>query len=269
MFYMDVRYEGGLHGATSRMEPDLILTDDLDLIVSDSSTNRTVAYMGHLSTLIQWHEDDPVSEEERHRNNVIESYQRNRNPFIDHPEWVACIFQGQCDGGVEPPPASTTPWINEIHYDNASSDADEGIEIAGSAGTSLDGYTLIGYNGSSGSMYKSVSLDGVIPDLGGGGGTRWFDISGLQNGGPDGIVLMDKDGIVLQTLSYEGTFTAADGPAEGSTFEDIGIAESSSTPLGTSLQLIGTGCAYDAFTWSDGKVRTPDARNDGQMFDCQ
>lgn len=36
-----------------------------------------------------WHKLDPVSDVERQRNDIIyTNYQRNRNPFIDHPEWV-------------------------------------------------------------------------------------------------------------------------------------------------------------------------------------
>jgi endonuclease I len=95
--YMDVRYEGGTHGITSFTEPDLILTDDNDLI-SDSATgyNESVAYMGMLSDLLLWHEQDPVDDDERRRNEVVYSYQGNRNPFVDHPEWVGCVFSGDC-----------------------------------------------------------------------------------------------------------------------------------------------------------------------------
>ncbi len=37
------------------------------------------------NTLLRWNEDDPVSDEERRRNDVIEKIQGNRNPFIDDP----------------------------------------------------------------------------------------------------------------------------------------------------------------------------------------
>ncbi|MEZ4824938.1 MAG: endonuclease [Bacteroidia bacterium] len=39
--------------------------------------------------LYQWHLQDPVSAKEIDRNNGIETYQGNRNPYIDHPDWVA------------------------------------------------------------------------------------------------------------------------------------------------------------------------------------
>jgi len=81
MFYMDVRYEGDVSG-----EVDLQLTDNASLIQTGAP------YMGLLSTLLEWHEADPVDDIERNRNNFIFTKQLNRNPFIDHPEWVECIF---------------------------------------------------------------------------------------------------------------------------------------------------------------------------------
>lgn len=96
MFYMDVRYEGGTHGVTGAAEPDLRLTDNASLI-QPTSGNASVAYMGLLSVLLQWHQQDPVDEAERLRNEVIYSYQKNRNPFIDHPQWAACLYQNQCN----------------------------------------------------------------------------------------------------------------------------------------------------------------------------
>lgn len=96
LLYMDVRYEGGTHGVTGAAEPNLILTDDPGLIQS-SGSNLSVAYMGRLADLLQWHAEDPVDDKERLRNEAVYSYQGNRNPFIDHPEWAACIFQNQCN----------------------------------------------------------------------------------------------------------------------------------------------------------------------------
>ena len=44
------------------------------------------------STLKQWNELDPVDDLERNRNEYVYSKQGNRNPFIDHPEWVNTVL---------------------------------------------------------------------------------------------------------------------------------------------------------------------------------
>ena len=163
-------------------------------------------------------------------------------------------------------PAAEYAFINEIHYDNASSDVGEAIEVAGTAGLDLAGWSLVLYNGNGGASYGTTSLSGIIPNQQNGFGTLAFAISGIQNGAPDGVALVNAEDTVIQFVSYEGSFVAADGPATGMTSEDIGVAETSSTPAGYSLQLIGTGFAYADFTWSDAIAETFGAINTGQSF---
>src|SRR5512138_2634416 len=85
--------------------------------------------------------------------------------------------------------APTAVFINEIHYDNVSTDAGEAIEIAGPAGTDLTGWSLVLYNGSGGASYNTTALSGLIPDLGDGYGVVVinYPVNGVQNGSPDGI----------------------------------------------------------------------------------
>jgi uncharacterized protein len=149
------------------------------------------------------------------------------------------------------PTDGTTVFVNELHYDNAGTDTGEFIEIAGPAGTDLGAWSLVLYNGANGSVYDTRSLSGVLPDQQGGYGTLDVDYpsNGIQNGAPDGIALVHGDEVV-QFLSYEGTLTAAEGPAEGRTSTDIGVGQGSSTPVGSSLELRGTGTTYDAFDWA-------------------
>ncbi|GAB3350435.1 endonuclease [Lysobacter tyrosinilyticus] len=84
VMYMAIRYEGGVD-QNGQSEPDLELTDDRSKIVI---TSASPAYMGLMSTLLAWHQADPPDAGERARNEVIYSFQGNRNPFIDHPEWA-------------------------------------------------------------------------------------------------------------------------------------------------------------------------------------
>ncbi len=79
IFYMSVRYEGTDYNL-----------EILDQVLLKGSKEPTI---GKLSTLIRWHKEDPVDNWERQRNHVIYTkYQKNRNPFIDHPEWVSLIW---------------------------------------------------------------------------------------------------------------------------------------------------------------------------------
>ncbi len=265
LMYLDVRYEGGTHGVTGKSEPDLILTNDQNLINASNTGSNTFGanYMGILDTLIEWHEDDPTDSREQFRNDVIFIYQENRNPFIDHPEWVTTLFGS---AGNPAPPPGATPWINEIHYDNSSSDVNEAVEIAGTSGTSLSGYKVIGYNGNGGGTYKTVNLSGTIPNQQAGLGTLNFSFSSMQNGAPDGLALVDDTGTVLEFISYEGSFTATNGDANGMTSVSIGVKETSSTPAGNSLQLGGTGSERSDFTWQTHRAHTRGLKNSGQTF---
>ncbi len=163
---------------------------------------------------------------------------------------------------------NATVWINEIHYDNAGTDVDEFIEIAGPAGEDLTGWSIVRYNGANGLMYGTSTLSGTIPDLGSSGFgvvSVLYPVDGIQNGAPDGIALVDN-GTLVQFLSYEGTLTATDGPANTVTSTDIGVAEASTTPVGQSLQLAGSGSTYGDFTWSTPGAGTRGSANTGQTF---
>ena len=165
----------------------------------------------------------------------------------------------------EPEPANSIVFINEIHYDNSGSDTGEGIEIAGTAGTDLSAYSIVLYNGADQEADDTIDLSGILPDQMGGYGTLEFYISGIQNGSPDGFALVKGDE-VIQFLSYEGDFTAADGPAAGMLSTDIGVAESSSTPEGFSLQLKGEGSYYEDFEWASASSNTFGEVNNDQIF---
>jgi len=81
LFYMAVRYDDS----------------ELDLELADRVENYDLneygkGFHGKLSTLLEWHKTDPVDSFEINRNNIIYTYQQNRNPFIDHPEYANKIW---------------------------------------------------------------------------------------------------------------------------------------------------------------------------------
>ena len=162
--------------------------------------------------------------------------------------------------------AGALVWINEIHYDNSGGDANEGVEVAGVAGTDLSGYSIELYNGSNGTIYNTTPFSGIIPDEGAGAGAVMFLIAGLQNGAPDGIALIENPGTVLEFISYEGSFTATNGTANGINSMDIGVTETSSTPIGHSLQLAGSGSGPTDFTWTAPSANSYGVLNPGQTY---
>jgi len=157
-------------------------------------------------------------------------------------------------------------WINEFHYDNVGTDTGEFIEIAGLAGADLTGWSIVLYNGADSGSYATIALSGVIASQQNGYGTLSFAAVGLQNGSPDGFALVNAGGKVLQFLSYEGGFTAANGPANGLTSIDVGVQEPSSAPVGSSLGLVGNGTKSADFTWNFLSDDTPGGANTGQTF---
>jgi hypothetical protein len=90
---------------------------------------------------------------------------------------------------------------------------------------------------------------------------------GIQNGNPDGIALVDASNRTIQFISYEGTMTAGDGPATGILSIDIGVNETAVTN-GFSLQLSGTGCGYNDYTWVGAAQNTAGLVNNNQIINC-
>ncbi|MGW1057365.1 endonuclease [Micromonospora rubida] len=79
IMYMAIRYEGGDGWPNLEM--------------NNSVSNGSAPYLGKLSVLLSWNQLDPPDAFEKRRNQVIyDRWQGNRNPFIDHPEWAAAIW---------------------------------------------------------------------------------------------------------------------------------------------------------------------------------
>jgi endonuclease I len=85
------------YGSSGVYEPHDDVKGDIARIVFYMVTMNTQlsinsGTIGNLDMFIEWHQMDPVDDFERNRNDVIYSYQGNRNPYIDYPEFVYEIF---------------------------------------------------------------------------------------------------------------------------------------------------------------------------------
>lgn len=81
-FYFATRYENTVSGYSFAMF---------------NNTSDQVFTTAFLNMLLTWHAQDPVNAREIARNNAIYERQNNRNPYIDHPEYVQAIWNPNPD----------------------------------------------------------------------------------------------------------------------------------------------------------------------------
>lgn len=85
LLYFAVRYEDEVT-SSSWDAPNASVSNPLN------GTNNQVYEDWYIKLLYKWHTNDPVSDREIVRNNEAYKFQGNRNPFIDHPEYVTQIW---------------------------------------------------------------------------------------------------------------------------------------------------------------------------------
>ena len=126
LLYFAVRYEGKLnsfnfYNGTSAAND----TSPLD------GTEEKAFENWYIAMLLQWHNQDPVSQREIDRNNAVYSIQKNRNPFIDHPEWVNTIWNQTPDGIIPQPPLNLNVSQNSAYFVNLNWDASTESDVLG------------------------------------------------------------------------------------------------------------------------------------------
>jgi hypothetical protein len=136
----------------------------------------------------------------------------------------------------------------------------------------LKDISLLLYNGSNGAVYGTHVLDTFTLGTTTASGHRLFhkSISGIQNGDPDGFAVVNTaTSQVLHFISYEGSFTATGGLAQGMTSTSIGVSQNGSEPVGTAaLGLAGSGAGAADLTWTkfNNIPHSPGQPNQGQAL---
>ncbi|MFP8893670.1 endonuclease [Chryseobacterium sp. EZn1] len=187
-----------------------------------------------LNVLLAWHNQDPVSQAEIKRNNTSYTFQGNRNPFIDNPNYVNLIWGSQQPSGDTQAPTTATGL-------NVSGTTSSSISLAWNASTDNVGVT--GYN---------VYMNGILQTTTSSTSTT---ISGLTPSTTYSFYVVAKDaaGNSSSNSSTVSGTTSSGGTTPGTScanenFETIPAANST----------------YTTRTWSNGGISwsATDARTD-------
>jgi hypothetical protein len=154
VLYMAVRYNG--------------------LAVVNGFPEGTVGELGDLATLLEWHRNDPPDDFEMNRNNIVYTWQFNRNPFIDQPDLVEYIWGnkigqtwdqnlGVADAHAMDIQVYPNPAVNRVYVKGLQGNAD--IELFSVEGRKLEtlklnAHNYVDLNLSSGMYLMYISAEG-------------------------------------------------------------------------------------------------------------
>ena len=181
-FYFATRYENTVAGYSYAM--------------FDGSSNK-VFTTAFLNLLLAWHAQDPVSSREIARNNAIYARQNNRNPYIDHPEYVNQIWGGTPSGDTQAP---TTPA-------SLASTSKTATSISLSWNASTDNVAVTGYDVYANSVLKTT-VSGVTATITGLTASTAYSIYVKAKDAAGNISASSNT--ISVTTSSSGTGTATD-----------------------------------------------------------
>ena len=224
IFYFATRYEAKLK----------------DFDANDILTNTSFPGIQswELEVLKQWHTQDPVSQREIDRNNAAYTYQRNRNPFIDHPEYVDLIW-----GTTTPDTEAPSTPTNLIVTGSTSST----ISLSWTAST--DNIMVATYD---------IYLDGTLKTS---SSSNSITVTGLNPSTTYSFYVKAKDA-AGNTSNQSNTTT-------GTTTENTGGGGSTGTTCGTETfeTIPASSSSYSTRTWTSNSITwtATDARTDQNL----
>ena len=224
IFYFATRYEAKLK----------------DFDANDILTNTSFPGIQswELEVLKQWHTQDPVSQREIDRNNAAYTYQGNRNPFIDHPEYVALIW-----GTTTPDTEAPSTPTNLIVTGSTSST----ISLSWTAST--DNIIVSAYD---------IYVDGTLKTF---SASNSATVTGLNPSTTYTFFIKAKDAT--------GNTSNQSNTATGTTTENTGGGGSTGTTCGTETfeTIPASSSSYSTRTWTSNSITwtATDARTDQNL----
>jgi len=171
LLYFAVRYEGKLSSFNTAFSTSSTITPATDQCPFDGTEERAID-LPYIQMLKQWNVLDPVSQREIDRNNSVYNIQKNRNPFIDHPEWVNLIWSETPDSVAPLAPASLVSTQQNAYFVNLSWNPTTDTDILGYRIYMNGGVTPIATTKST-----SISIDHLNP-----GTTYNFTVKAFDKG---------------------------------------------------------------------------------------
>ena len=197
LFYMDIRYDNDS-------------TLNLRLQKSTTSGEGKNFALGDLYTLLKWHCQNAVSPDENVRNNGVQSWQGNRNPFIDYPELVEKIYGKTCKCILSPRAEDCESKQIKVRIISALVNPegdDQGKETVtiknyGNSLISLTGWTISGNNGNLSDLEGKDLGEGETYKINGLGKDGFAQ---LTNRAASKITLYNNDAKLVDEVTYDKT----------------------------------------------------------------
>lgn len=252
IFYMVARYNylsGSDSDGINANNPNLTLTQNISDWSSSgyTSTTSNPGKLGILTDLLAWHKADPVDEYEIHRNNLLyTNFTKNRNPFVDFPEWVDYIWGTVIYNGSTYVSHSDTP----TGYATPNSDTINGYNSGGST-VSVTGVSL-NKNSTSITVNGVETLGATVsPYNATNQGVSWSSsntsIATVSNGtvrgvaeGSATITVTTSDGGFTATCSVTVKASGGGGGGGSDPVDDVMVAKEFGGNTGSSHSAAGT-----------------------------
>lgn len=188
LLYFAVRYEGKL--GTFNFNNNTNPASDTNPLDGTEERAYDPAY---ITMLLQWHQQDPVSQREIDRNNAVYAIQKNRNPFIDNPSWVNAIWNQTPDSIAPQTPTNLTVAQNSAYFATLS--------WTPSSSTDVIGYKIYQDGNLVGTTKSSTfSADHLTPST-----TYNFTVKAYDNG-----YLLSSDSNTISTTTLASDMYAKD-----------------------------------------------------------